>query len=50
VRKTKGVADAAQPDPLKTSVGYIGHDALQRKRDQKGAGGARMGARRRNDR
>ena len=50
VRKTKGVADAAQPDPLKTSVGYIGHDALQRKRDQKGAGGARMGSRRRNDR
>lgn len=50
VRKNKGAGDAAQPDPLKTSVGYIGHDALQRKRDQKGAGGARMGSRRRNDR
>lgn len=24
----------AQPDPLKTSLGYIGHDALQRKRAQ----------------
>jgi 23S rRNA pseudouridine2605 synthase len=50
LRKNNDAAEAAQPDPLKTSVGYIGHDALQRKRDQKGAGGARMGARRRNDR
>lgn len=25
---------AAQPDPLKTSQGYIGHDALQRRREQ----------------
>ncbi len=31
----RGVGDkAAQPDPLKTSLGYIGHDALQRKRAQ----------------
>lgn len=50
VRKTKGAGEASQPDPLKTSLGYIGHDALQRKREQKGAGGARMGSRRRNDR
>src|SRR5690606_3652074 len=24
----------SQPDPMKTSLGYIGHDALQRKRAQ----------------
>jgi 23S rRNA pseudouridine2605 synthase len=27
---------AAQPDPMKTSFGYIGQDALQRQRDQAG--------------
>ena len=35
-----------QPDPLKTSLGYIGQDALQRQRDQ-GGGRAGSGAGRR---
>lgn len=43
--------NAAQPDPLKTSVGYIGTDSLARqrqaqRRDGRGAGGGRGGARR----
>jgi 23S rRNA pseudouridine2605 synthase len=40
-------AGGGQPDPLKTSMGYIGQDALQRQRDQGsgrgGAGGGRRG-------
>ncbi len=30
----------AQPDPMKTSFGYIGQDALQRRQDSGGRGGA----------
>ncbi|WP_439608798.1 pseudouridine synthase [Hydrogenophaga sp.] len=38
----------AQPDPMKTSFGYIGQDALQRRREQDaGRGGPPGGARRR---
>ena len=38
---TKGSqGTGGQPDPLKTSLGYIGQDALQRQRDQGGRGGA----------
>ena len=40
-------AGGGQPDPLKTSLGYIGQDALQRQREQGvgrgGAGGGRRG-------
>ncbi|MDP3809855.1 MAG: pseudouridine synthase [Hydrogenophaga sp.] len=39
---------ASQPDPMKTSYGYIGQDALQRRREQEsGRGSAPGGARRR---
>lgn len=39
---------SAQPDPMKTSFGYIGQDALQRRRDQEaGRGGPPGGSRRR---
>ncbi|MFW2357847.1 pseudouridine synthase [Hydrogenophaga sp.] len=39
---------ASQPDPMKTSFGYIGQDALQRRREQEaGRGSAPGGARRR---
>ncbi len=38
----------AQPDPMKTSFGYIGQDALQRRREQNaGRGGPPPGGRRR---
>ena len=41
-------AGSQQPDPMKTSFGYIGQDALQRQRKQDaGRGGAPGGARRR---
>lgn len=46
-RKAPG-AGQAQPDPMKTSFGYIGQDALQRRREQNaGRGGPPPGARRR---
>jgi 23S rRNA pseudouridine2605 synthase len=32
----RGSAGTQQPDPMKTSFGYIGQDALQRQRDQAG--------------
>ncbi len=35
-----------QPDPLKTSLGYIGQDALQRQREQGGGRGGSGGGRR----
>ncbi len=39
---------ASQPDPMKTSFGYIGQDALQRRREQEaGRGSAPGGTRRR---
>lgn len=39
---------ASQPDPMKTSYGYIGQDALQRRREQEsGRGSAPGGSRRR---
>ncbi len=41
-RRTPG---GAQPDPMKTSVGYIGQDALQRRRDKKAARPASAGKR-----
>ena len=41
-------ATGAQPDPMKTSFGYIGQDALQRRREQDaGRGGPPGGGRRR---
>ncbi|MGE0098639.1 MAG: pseudouridine synthase [Hydrogenophaga sp.] len=41
-------AGQAQPDPMKTSFGYIGQDALQRRREQNaGRGGPPPGGRRR---
>jgi 23S rRNA pseudouridine2605 synthase len=52
-RGGKGVGKApgtgqAQPDPMKTSFGYIGQDALQRRREQNaGRGGPPPGGRRR---
>ena len=47
---TKGKGQGAgggQPDPLKTSLGYIGQDALQRQREQGAGRGGPSGARRR---
>ncbi|MGS5086840.1 pseudouridine synthase [Hydrogenophaga sp. A37] len=41
-------AGGGQPDPLKTSLGYIGQDALQRQREQGAARGGPSGGRRRN--
>jgi 23S rRNA pseudouridine2605 synthase len=47
--KSGGKGGSAQPDPMKTSFGYIGQDALQRKREQdaerggSGGGGRRRG-------
>jgi len=38
---------AGQPDPMKTSFGYIGQDALQRQREQDGGRGGPPGGRRR---
>ena len=32
----RGSSGTQQPDPMKTSFGYIGQDALQRQRDQAG--------------
>lgn len=41
-------AAGSQPDPMKTSFGYIGQDALQRRREQEaGRGGPSGGGRRR---
>ena len=41
--------DSAQPDPLKTSVGYIGADSFSRQRKEQGpGGGGRSGGPRRN--
>ncbi len=46
--KGAGQGGASQPDPMKTSFGYIGQDALQRKREQEaGRGGPPSGGRRR---
>jgi 23S rRNA pseudouridine2605 synthase len=39
-------AASSQPDPLKTSLGYIGQDALQRQREQGGGRGGTGGGRR----
>ena len=38
-------AGGGQPDPLKTSLGYIGQDALQRQREQGGGRGSSGGRR-----
>jgi 23S rRNA pseudouridine2605 synthase len=46
--KGGGKPGSSQPDPMKTSFGYIGQDALQRKREQDaGRGGSGGGGRRR---
>ena len=46
--KGNGKGQGAQPDPMKTSFGYIGQDALQRRREQDaGRGGPPGGGRRR---
>jgi 23S rRNA pseudouridine2605 synthase len=46
--KGGGKPGPSQPDPMKTSFGYIGQDALQRKREQDaGRGGSGGGGRRR---
>ncbi len=41
-RPAPAKASAGQPDPLKTSVGYIGADSLTRQRKQQGAKSAAM--------
>ena len=38
-----GASGGRQPDPMQTSVGYIGADALQRKRAKGGRGGRKTG-------
>ncbi|WP_137920578.1 pseudouridine synthase [Hydrogenophaga sp. 2FB] len=46
--KGPGTPGSQQPDPMKTSFGYIGQDALQRRREQEaGRGGPTGGSRRR---
>lgn len=42
----RGKADGAQPDPMKTSVGYIGADSFSRQRKEQGPGGRSGGPRR----
>ncbi|MBA4262469.1 MAG: 23S rRNA pseudouridylate synthase B [Comamonadaceae bacterium] len=44
--KAAGQGGAGQPDPMKTSFGYIGQDALQRQREQDGKRPAGAGRRR----
>jgi len=41
---TAGAAGGRQPDPMQTSVGYIGADALQRKGRRGGGGGGSGGS------
>ncbi len=42
----RGRQDSAQPDPMKTSVGYIGADSFSRQRKAQGPGGRPGGPRR----
>jgi 23S rRNA pseudouridine2605 synthase len=42
----RGKTDGGQPDPLKTSVGYIGADSFSRQRKEQGPGGRSGGPRR----
>ena len=44
--QNRGRQDAAQPDPMKTSVGYIGADSFSRQRKEQGPGGRSGGPRR----
>ena len=44
--KAAGQGGSGQPDPMKTSFGYIGQDALQRQREQDGKRPAGAGRRR----
>lgn len=46
----RGPGSAAQPDPMKTSYGYIGQDALQRNRSGDGGQGRKPGGRRKSGR
>lgn len=42
----RGKPDSGQPDPMKTSVGYIGADSFSRQRKEQGPGGRSGGPRR----
>ena len=42
----RGKSDGGQPDPMKTSVGYIGADSFSRQRKEQGPGGRSGGPRR----
>jgi 23S rRNA pseudouridine2605 synthase len=42
----RGRQDSSQPDPMKTSVGYIGADSFSRQRKAQGPGGRPGGPRR----
>jgi 23S rRNA pseudouridine2605 synthase len=44
--QNRGRQDTAQPDPMKTSVGYIGADSFSRQRKEQGPGGRSGGPRR----
>jgi 23S rRNA pseudouridine2605 synthase len=44
--KRRGKSDGGQPDPMKTSVGYIGADSFSRQRKEQGPGGRSGGPRR----
>ncbi|MFY8193213.1 MAG: pseudouridine synthase [Limnohabitans sp.] len=44
--QSRGRQDSAQPDPMKTSVGYIGADSFSRQRKAQGPGGRPGGPRR----
>lgn len=45
-RATKEVSGAAQPDPMRTSLGYIGADAVSKQRRQAGYSSGKKGNRR----
>ena len=44
--QNRGRQDTSQPDPMKTSVGYIGADSFSRQRKEQGPGGRSGGPRR----
>lgn len=46
----RGQAQGGQPDPMKTSVGYIGADSFSRQRKEQGPGGRSGGPRRKGGR
>jgi 23S rRNA pseudouridine2605 synthase len=46
LRQRSDKSASSQPDPMKTSVGYIGADSFSRQRKEQGPGGRSGGPRR----